>query len=559
MASFRFVGPPSPSVYQPPSPSLHQPHAAPKLRDSCDACASSKVKCHKEKPTCSRCSKRGVKCIYVSAKRGNRGRKPALGGGSNTASKSSSAAPPPPHSQPESGSRSPETASSLTTPNNGAGMGDDGGDMIIDPQLMNDWFSADPHGMDFLETPLGHSGTTDVSPVDLNLTAGSTMDLFTSFLNGEKSLSPFGSTDLGSMVVGDGSMSTTLGDGNLFGEPFTSPIPFSLLPSSVDTEMLSSHNTDQLAPGGSEGVVDIMNLDVNSDQGSSSASKGKEKNEEVSDPTALRLDTNIKTIQTAADDAVDLPPSGEALPGDFHETCMGGNSSCSCMVRALGLLSKVLIFPPLSTASTRASTGTTTPETLSKTSLPENLPTLQKVMEANGQAVESLSALMQLPCACSQNGYLLVIVSTIVFKILAWYAVVANRTDEYSALDSCLSSIDLPATLTSSSSNTCSSTSSGQHHPIRRSRFSNGLASMDVPKTVDNYSVRGDDSNRMAAQQVLSELHRVHRLVGLWSAKLRMKKEEKYFSAGLLQHAEAGMKKKLKQLSMGIVEYLSHS
>ncbi|KAF2468603.1 uncharacterized protein BDR25DRAFT_316063 [Lindgomyces ingoldianus] len=29
----------------------------PKLRDSCDACASSKVKCHKEKPTCSRCAK----------------------------------------------------------------------------------------------------------------------------------------------------------------------------------------------------------------------------------------------------------------------------------------------------------------------------------------------------------------------------------------------------------------------------------------------------------------------------------------------------------------------
>lgn len=551
MASFRFIGPPSPSVYQPP--------AAPKLRDSCDACASSKVKCHKEKPTCSRCSKRGVKCIYVSAKRGNRGRKLALSGGSSTASKSSSAAPPPQQSQPESWSRSPETASSLTTPNNGSGM-DDGGDMVIDPQLMNDWFSVDTHGMDFMDTPLGHSGTTDVSPVGLNLQTGSKLDFSTSFLNGDKSLSPFGSADLGSMLMGDGSLSTPLGDGNLFGEPFASPIPFSLLPSSVDTETLSSHNTDQLASGGSGSVADIMNLDMNSDKVSSSASwagKGKEKEESMSDSTALRLDTKVKATQTASEDVVDMQPFGEELPGDFHETCQctGGNSSCSCMVRALGLLSKLLIFPPHSAASTRASTGRTTPETLFETSFPENLPTLQQVMEANGQAVQALSAMMQLPCACSQNGYLLVIVSTIIFKVLAWYAMVATRTDEYSALESCLSSIDPPATLPSSSS----STSSGQHHTIRRSKFSNGLTSMDAPKTVDNYSVRGDDSNRMAAQQVLSELHRVHRLVGLWSAKLRMKKEEESFSAGMLQHAEAGMKKKLKQLSKGIVEYLSHS
>ncbi|KUJ13610.1 uncharacterized protein LY89DRAFT_754499 [Mollisia scopiformis] len=40
-----------------------------KLRDSCHACASSKVKCHKEKPTCSRCAKRGITCEYFVTKR----------------------------------------------------------------------------------------------------------------------------------------------------------------------------------------------------------------------------------------------------------------------------------------------------------------------------------------------------------------------------------------------------------------------------------------------------------------------------------------------------------
>ncbi len=48
--------------------------AAPKLRDSCDPCASSKLKCSKEKPTCARCAKRGITCEYVATKRG--GRKP---------------------------------------------------------------------------------------------------------------------------------------------------------------------------------------------------------------------------------------------------------------------------------------------------------------------------------------------------------------------------------------------------------------------------------------------------------------------------------------------------
>ncbi|ETS76959.1 hypothetical protein PFICI_10833 [Pestalotiopsis fici W106-1] len=50
-----------------------QPPAQPlKLRDSCHACASSKVKCHKEKPTCSRCRKRGITCEYFAHRRPGR-------------------------------------------------------------------------------------------------------------------------------------------------------------------------------------------------------------------------------------------------------------------------------------------------------------------------------------------------------------------------------------------------------------------------------------------------------------------------------------------------------
>ena len=58
------------------------------LRNSCEACASSKVKCSGRKPTCHRCEKRGFKCEYFQAMRA--GRKPA--GSTSTASNSSGGA-----------------------------------------------------------------------------------------------------------------------------------------------------------------------------------------------------------------------------------------------------------------------------------------------------------------------------------------------------------------------------------------------------------------------------------------------------------------------------------
>ncbi|MCJ1251843.1 hypothetical protein MMC30_009081 [Trapelia coarctata] len=46
--------------------------AASKLRHSCNPCAAAKVKCDKEKPTCTRCTKHGLSCEYVATKRAGR-------------------------------------------------------------------------------------------------------------------------------------------------------------------------------------------------------------------------------------------------------------------------------------------------------------------------------------------------------------------------------------------------------------------------------------------------------------------------------------------------------
>lgn len=43
-----------------------------KLRDSCESCAASKVRCSREKPTCSRCVERGAACQYAVKQRTGR-------------------------------------------------------------------------------------------------------------------------------------------------------------------------------------------------------------------------------------------------------------------------------------------------------------------------------------------------------------------------------------------------------------------------------------------------------------------------------------------------------
>lgn len=47
----------------------------PGLRGTCEACHTAKVKCDREKPSCSRCKKHGSRCLYIPTKRPGRPRK----------------------------------------------------------------------------------------------------------------------------------------------------------------------------------------------------------------------------------------------------------------------------------------------------------------------------------------------------------------------------------------------------------------------------------------------------------------------------------------------------
>ncbi|KAJ5154995.1 uncharacterized protein N7500_010434 [Penicillium coprophilum] len=65
--------PTSTTAAPPPTSSQSQ-----KLKDSCDNCSSSKVRCTKEKPSCARCEKSGYACFYSPARRVGRPYRPKM-------------------------------------------------------------------------------------------------------------------------------------------------------------------------------------------------------------------------------------------------------------------------------------------------------------------------------------------------------------------------------------------------------------------------------------------------------------------------------------------------
>ncbi|KAL8740305.1 MAG: hypothetical protein Q9190_006980 [Brigantiaea leucoxantha] len=69
-----------------------QPQRKKRLKDSCDNCAASKVKCNKVKPTCTRCQDRGITCQYAPSQRS--GRKATPSSASTTAPASTTVTPP---------------------------------------------------------------------------------------------------------------------------------------------------------------------------------------------------------------------------------------------------------------------------------------------------------------------------------------------------------------------------------------------------------------------------------------------------------------------------------
>ncbi len=157
-----------------------------------------------------------------------------------------------------------------------------------------------------------------------------------------------------------------------------------------------------------------------------------------------------------------------------------------CLTVALELLSQ--LFPNAPTACTLAGSQATTC----------TVPTMESVISENKQIIEAASKVLD--CPCSQDEYLLAIISLVVFKIMAWYAAAAG---EKSVMD-----------------HGVSANNPFVARPERQNPVAFGEHVLHLPTTIGNYCVDGHDRSRMAAQLVLSELHRVQRLVNVISKRL---------------------------------------
>ncbi|KAI0128186.1 aflatoxin regulatory protein-domain-containing protein [Hypoxylon sp. NC0597] len=370
-----------------------------KLRDSCHACAVSKVKCHREKPSCSRCVKRGTVCAYVTTRRGGRKKSVVTQKDATGSDKAS-----PRYlgivntSQPTQPSQLESSAESTAT----------------NIEFMQ------PEGLE------NHPSPQFDIPADLNFT------LFTNLFGPEEhSLSPLltdlltdsGSFDIPSNVQ-ETSATDAFSDTSLFG------------PSAVEDSSTAPDTTSE----GFASTIAVLNHPGNA-------------------------------VATS---------NGE--PRCWQDSQSEEKSCCSCLARALGLMRS--LFPNETTS------GDGTP------------PTVQSIIENNKQVLEATSAMMQ--CSCSDDGYLLAITSLIISKVLGWYHTAARKMSiPPSNHDKSLASSSWPTPSSNKSQETTGSV------------------------VVGGYCLDGEDQDRMKAQLVLGELHRVQSLVNQLGIKLRLLAEKK--------------------------------
>ncbi|KAI5922015.1 aflatoxin regulatory protein-domain-containing protein [Camillea tinctor] len=477
----------SPTRLPTPSHSTGRRPSGPKLRDSCHACATSKVKCHKEKPTCSRCAKRGLTCEYVATKRGGRKH-------DHRSSMSERRRTPP---------RTTPTADSLDV------------NQFI-PQL-NSWFA--PTNLDTIPSPgiIHHQSPKPTI-------SGTSTAFFPGLLspsNPPMTTLPDLSTELDglfnsslSFPVGDMSDSDVMGQANFF---------------STDMNPHSQNN-----------------------------------NHSNITPTLIEPFPLFENAITE----ISLPSSDSSSPTKdpfsyliLNDTIAAESPACSCLIQALGLMKQIFPNPPMACMrDSLASRGLVSPST--------PIAAAQEVVAKNEAIIEAINAMLQ--CPCSHDGYLLTIMSLIVFKILGWYAAAARKSEPHRSNIS---------TTGSSSSNGANNNDINKDSPTPHPSLKSDHVGNEPPNVTNDYHLDGEDSGRMAAQLVLSELHRVQRLVNQLSQKLKMQATNNSgtpdtpdssgfnsatmdyetgspLSPVMLDQLEVDLKKRLKSLSWEIVEGL---
>lgn len=441
-----------------------------KLRDSCDACAASKLRCPKEKPVCSRCAKKKIQCRYVATKRAGRKHEPRH----NTSI--------------ASGTICSNTQRRPGAEGSGGPVADFPWPMTASTVTDDNSFFA---GGNSVQPSLEHIPTSN----DQSLTTSS--EAYPSVLSNEDSLL----------------LSTLTGLDTDFDALFASPIS------------LTTHGTGTTI---GDSYVDIRN---DTDFFSSLTEQASP----ASTTESGRNETNLRDLPTFFDQA----SQGNSVTLDHDTDRVASRDSDallhSCLKRALRMLGR--LFPTQNEANDAGIQH----------------PTTHAVIAANEEALSGIQEILD--CPCSEDGYILVVVSLVLFKVIAWYAAAAGRQQANGVEDS-----------TSARSSRSSSI-----HLEQVSRR---------PEIIRSYNIDGKDRDRMARQLVLGELHRVRRALSTLSERVKARTEPDGlitpanmtgdaintsltfsaipFSNIMFEQLEMDLRSKLQSLSLYIVDALKY-
>ncbi|KFY04764.1 hypothetical protein O988_00529 [Pseudogymnoascus sp. VKM F-3808] len=426
-----------------------------KLRDSCHACAISKVKCPKEKPSCSKCEFRGITCQYFLAKRPGRRRENATNSTGNSTgqclsnrnlgTKSSSSSNPNIRANVDSSHSMEWDAFRDTQSTPGVGLFSKGGTII----------AANSYGADsYLTTPLSLSVPS--SPRQDN---AFTTNAARYFVPGEASIFS-GLADFGSEA----------NDMDFIMSAMDSP--FDLI--GMDSGSITGSTTQ--TPNDIESLLmpaERINLD----------------NASLDTPSSLDLLSTSSGASSHLSKAHSLS-TGRTSMAEITDT------QCGCLAQALDLLKK------LSSASSSSRVTFFSPDGGEAPRITDPGSTQTVILE-NKQSMEAISHKLAC-CSCADDRFLLTILSMIILKVLERYAAVIQTQPHKAGKNE--GEVEVAARI-----------------PI--SVISSGDDWMWAPSHAYNELHADCGSGRVAAQLVLSELHRVQRLVNQLSPKLKGPKE----------------------------------
>lgn len=245
----------------------------------------------------------------------------------------------------------------------------------------------------------------------------------------------------------------------------------------------------------------------------------------LDDPFSYVLDQGEDKTAQGTETVTTTSTSAGSPPVDKPSPCSG-----CCLLQAIALLKQ--LFTNLSAGCSCSPTPSSTDDNKHFVSSHSSL---ENIISKNKQTIETVTTILN--CPCSQDAYLLAIMTLIVFKVINWYSTLARESH------------------------------TNQQLPGRRHSISGSLD-----------DIGEEDDGRIAGQLILSELHCVQRLVSQLSRRLKADAVRSSmgqllpdeigsiqvvdsdgwvpFSAAMLDQLEADLRKGLRTLFSEIVSML---